>query len=34
MDITKSVYILTLVISVVIIFVHHCDANGMYDLYI
>jgi len=32
MGFIKSVYVLTLVISIVIISVHHCDADGMYDL--
>lgn len=31
---TKSDYVLTLVISILISFVHNSDADGMYDLYI
>jgi len=34
MGFNNTVYVLTLVISVVIIFVHVSDANGKFDLYI
>jgi len=34
MGFTKSVYVSTLIMSVLIIFVYNCDAEGMFDLYI
>jgi len=33
-DFTNCIYVLTLVICVVTVSIHHSDADGMYDLYI